>query len=89
MPADHAIWKFPLPIEDAPTIAMPVGAEVLHAGLDPAGNPCVWALVAPANEPAPVYFRIVGSGNPVDADDLGEHISTFTHGMFVWHVFEG
>ncbi len=86
----HTIYKYPLQITGFQTINMPVGAEVLHAGLDPSGKPCVWALVGPPHSLVPHHFYVIGTGNPIkDAEAIGEHVGSFVDGSFVWHVFLG
>lgn len=82
------IYKYPIQITDDQEISMPQGAQVIHAGLDPQGVPCVWALVDTRNEPEPLSILIHGTGNPM-ADTPHKHVSSFTQGQFVWHVFLG
>jgi len=82
------IYKYPIAIIEEQEITMPQGAEVIHAGLDPQGNPCVWALVDTRNEPEPVSIVVYGTGNPVSYYP-NEHVGSFNHGPFVWHVFLG
>jgi hypothetical protein len=80
------IWKFPIEIIKHQKIKMPVGAKIIHAGLDPKTVPCIWAVVRPDN---PTNYRdifIYGTGNATGKVD--NHIGTFVQGRFVWHVFE-
>lgn len=61
--------------------------EVLHVGLDPTGEPCVWARVFPCcgiNDC--LTLDIVGTGCPV-SNSCNKHVGSFVQGPFVWHVF--
>lgn len=80
------IWKFPIRIEDRQTIEMPFGAEIIHAGLDPSGAPCVWANVQTANSPEPVGIFICGTGHPIPGGAT-THVGSFQQASFMWHVF--
>ena len=84
----NTIYKYPIKITEAQEITMPQGAKVLHAGLDPQGTPCVWAMVDTRNEPEPMSILVYGTGNPMGYTP-DKHVSSFTHGPFVWHVFLG
>lgn len=85
------IWKFPLMMVDDQSIAVPSGARPLYVGLDPVGDPCVWALVDPAAPTHGRRVRIVGTGHPIDGEFTGTaiqpYVGTFVQGPFVWHVF--
>jgi hypothetical protein len=82
------IRKYQIKITGEQEITMPFGAEVIHAGLDPQGTPCLWAKVESGNSPEPVSVLMVGTGNqmPYEAD---RHLGSFTQGDYVWHVFLG
>lgn len=81
------IWKFPIDIEfDRQTIEVPAGASIIHVGLDPAGQPCVWAEVEPHVEKIEREIFIRGTGHPIDKVK-GSHRGSFVHGPFVWHVY--
>lgn len=85
----QAIWKFPLTITDAQTVAIPEGAEILTAQMQ-GGISCLWAIV---KDDAPTTDRVIeifGTGNPMWAD-MGvsrKYIATVQQGPLVWHVFE-
>lgn len=88
----ETIWRFPLPLEDAPTVEVPRYARVLSVG-PPRPSTGVdldlWVLVDPTVAVEPRGFRVVGTGNPMP-DDCGRYIGT-THshgGALIWHVFE-
>lgn len=68
---------------------MPAGALPLHAGLDPAGTPCLWCLVDPERATAPLPVAIFGTGNPMAGIPASPHVGSFVQGGFVWHVFAG
>lgn len=82
------IYKYPIEIIDSQVIEMPINAEVIHAGLDPQGAPCVWATVRPDNKSEPVAVFVVGTGNPIP-ERARQHVGSFNQGPFVWHVFIG
>jgi hypothetical protein len=95
MSALGVIWRFALPLIDAPTLHLPAGARVLSVG--PARGPemysndglDVWALVDPTATREPRSFRVVGTGNPMPTD-AGKFVGTVpSHGgSLIWHVFE-
>lgn len=80
------ICKFPIQIISHQRITMPVGAKILNAGLDPNGTPCIWALVESKESTNEREIFLYGTGHPVSKCD--NHIGTFNHGPFVWHVFQ-
>ena len=82
------IYKYPIQITDEQEIQMPFGAEVIHAGLDPQGTPCLWAKVESVNSPEPVSVLVVGTGKPMP-HAADRHVGSFVQGPFVWHVFLG
>lgn len=83
----NTVWKFPLEITDMQKIKMPVGAVVVHGGLDPFGVPCLWCQVDD-QEYISRYevIYIVGTGNPIPPD-ASRHLGSFVQGPFVWHVY--
>lgn len=82
------IYKYPIKITNEQEISMPQDAKVIHAGLDPQGTPCVWAVVDTERETEPVSILVYGTGNPMNYFPH-EHVGSFTQGPFVWHVFLG
>ena len=82
----QTIHKYPIEITDIQEIQMPQGAEIIHAGLDPQGNPCVWARVEAENFAAPVRIVVAGTGLPLSRE-AGGHLMSFKDGAFIWHVF--
>lgn len=87
----RTIYKYPIEITDSQKIEMPVGSELIHAGFDPTGTPCVWALVDTATDKCLQEILIFGTGNPISEGHYlsSEHIGSFVQGQFVWHVFAG
>lgn len=79
------VWKYPIEITDEQEIEMPSGAIILHAGLDPTGQPCVWAQLDPNRPLERRKIYVAGTGGPMSW--YHDHISTFVDGSFVWHVF--
>ncbi len=82
------IYKYPLDITDTQTIDCPKGSVPLHVGLDPSGNPCLWAQVDTSKSLGELTVYIVGTGHPLpSARTPYKHLGSLTHGLFVWHVF--
>lgn len=83
-----AVWKFPLGPAMGPSgepLHLPVGATVIHAGQDPEGAVCVWAIV---NTNAPLERRavkIVDTGQMIDPK--WQHLLTRNIGPYVEHAF--
>jgi hypothetical protein len=80
------IYKYPIKTTGCQEILMPSGAEPIHAGLDPSGQPCVWAKVDDDRKREIVNIYIVGTGNPMPDDNVA-HVGSFVQNCFVWHVF--
>ncbi len=85
-----SVWKFPLEIEDEFSIDMPVGARVLHVGLQ-GDTPTVWCLVNPKARLMPVPFILMGTGHPIleSVAKTYTHVGTFqmAGGLLVFHLF--
>ncbi len=84
------IYKYPLPNEDSSGIPMPIGADILHVGLDTEGTPCVWALVNPDATKAVMQFEVFREGYwipPRKDYQCRVHLGSFPQGLFMWHVF--
>lgn len=80
------IFKYPIEIVDKQLILFPVGCKILHAGLDPHGLPCVWAVVNTEANLAPKTVHVVGTGFRLPPN-ASNHAGSFTQGPYVWHVF--
>lgn len=83
-----AIHKYPISIANEQEIQMPLGAEILHAGLDPQNAPCIWAKVDTDNPIGLVNVHVVGTGHAIEFEN-GDHVGSFIQHPFVWHVFAG
>jgi hypothetical protein len=86
LPHVVTIWKFPLEVLDAQQVEMPEGAKILHVGAQD-HRMWIWAQVWPGNLLTPRWFRIIGTGHPIE-DGVGDHVGSVVLGSFVWHVFE-
>lgn len=82
----RTVWKFDVPVTDAPRLEMPEGARFLSAGPGGHGRLWIWAEVDTSNPPEPRSLRIVGTGNPMP--EVGAYIATVQAPPFVWHVYE-
>ncbi len=83
----NTIWKFPIAITDRQSIQMPAEFSILHVGLDPTGQPCIWAAVNAAAQKRAFEIVTVCTGNPLP--HVGGYVGSFNQGPFVWHVFTG
>lgn len=84
----RTVWKFELPVDDEFTLALPLGAKLLHVAAQ-RDKPCLWALVDDDMPTRPRSFQTRGTGH--DADEVGDYLGTYQlrGGAFVGHVFEG
>lgn len=82
------VWKFKIPAASNIEIAMPDGAVLLHFGLDPSFDPCVWAAVSPWRPRRNRLLRLVGTGQKFDDDLLESYVGSVVQGTFVWHLFD-
>lgn len=67
---------------------IPNGFQITLVGFDPAGVPCLWAIVDPERSAASETIRIVGTSRPIPPN-VRRHIGSFVQGPFVWHAFLG
>lgn len=86
----RTVYKYPIRIVDVQIIKIHKcktrHPELLKVGLDPSGNPCIWARVDPdelQTYPLPIY--ITGTGHSVP--EYYEYFDSFNQGELVWHVF--
>jgi len=82
----NKIYKYPIQIVEEQTLSVHADAEVFKVGLDPLGDPCIWAVVNPKATPTPFHVRILGTGSVVHDDEF-MWIGSFVQGPFMWHVF--
>jgi len=86
----NEIWEFRIHITDKPLVAIPEEHEILCFQVQE-GRPYIWALI---NRNSPIIqkrFRLLGTGNPIDANinlTSKDYIGTIQLGVFVWHLFE-
>jgi hypothetical protein len=80
------IFKYEVKITGEQKVIMPIGAEIIHIGLDPNGTPCLWAMVDTGKELAPTEILLFGTGHPI-MEKIGAHLGSFNDRSYVWHVF--
>ena len=84
------IYKYTIPVEDSFPLELPQGAKILTVQ-EQHGKPQIWALVDPENPTETREFCVVGTGHPIDEDEVTlDYIGTFQlfGGNFVGHLFE-
>jgi hypothetical protein len=85
----RTIWKFPIELEVFSEM-LHEGYEVLHVGLqeglDGKSIPCLWVEVETTRPARPAFFRIYGTGHPIDS--VARHLGTWIVPPFVWHLYE-
>ena len=90
------IWKFPIEITDRQVVKIHGATlvKVIHVGLDPDGQACIWAEVVPENVQRRGAERLVvyvfGTGNPINfehGESAALHVGSFNDDPFVWHVY--
>lgn len=85
------VWKYPLDTgRTANVIEMPYGAELIHVGLDPGGQPCVWATVDPhATDTERRRLDVLGTGEAAVRPGT-PHVGSFLQSpSYMIHVFDG
>lgn len=87
----NRVYKYILPLEDEVSMGLPRGSRILSVGTQPAFQHgiCVWVLLDPdVKEKVVHYFRIAGTGHPVDPE-WTRFIGTviMANGELVFHVF--
>jgi hypothetical protein len=84
------VFKYPIPSDDYFQIDLPVGAKVLTIQTQH-GNPQMWVLLDPSEPYITHYFRIAGTGHPIEEpqEDL-RYIGTcqVLGGDLIFHLFE-
>lgn len=81
----NTIYKYPIEIVSIQTLELPVGAVIVHAGLDPQGTPCLWAKVDNKAPVEPRHIIVAGTGHCLTEYLL--HVGSFVQNDYVWHVF--
>lgn len=86
----RCIWKFPL-VNPNGWVRMDVpGVFIPRAvGLDPRGEPSLWAEVNPAYASKPVAVLVIGTGLEIPKAPKAnwQYVGTFKQGPYVWHVY--
>lgn len=87
------IHKYEVPMASLPSIALPRDAKVLSFQTQD-DTPVIWALVDTDMPKVERQFVMVGTGHPIDGDDLANltYIGSTQHRTgprpLVWHLFE-
>lgn len=85
----RTIFKYPIAITDEQEICVKkeggTRSKIVHVGLDPAGQPCVWIEHFPGNYIETWKIRIIGTGH--DISGALSHVGSFVQRSFVWHVY--
>ncbi len=84
------VFKYVLEFADYVELELPVGAKILHFGIQ-YGDPRIWALVDPIARKEIRKFRFAGTGHPITEHDSElDFIGTviMRGGALVWHLFE-
>lgn len=83
----QTVWKAVIKHTEDARIKLPLGAKLVHVGLDSNEDPCVWYQCDPQQViKEERQFGIYGTGGMVP--DCWEYVGTFMEETFVWHVFE-
>ena len=80
------IYKYPVDLLNS-CIRLPANGHILKINTQN-GQPMCWAMVDPESEDfIDVKLKILGTGHRFDPSKVGDYVTTFYHGPFVWHVF--
>jgi hypothetical protein len=86
----RVVWKYALPFSgpDQFCLRMPAGAQPLTVQVQ-RGEPHIWALVDPNQPDTEIWFRIAGTGHPIE-DRIERYLGTFqfADGALIFHVFQ-
>lgn len=87
------IFKYPLPAPGCRgELRLPADSRVVHVGLDPEGNHCMWCLVnTDAQHEVYEEVFVFGTGHTIEgltANNAANfyHVGSYIDGLFVWHV---
>ena len=84
---NKTIHKYAIMITSHQQIAIPSGAEIIKAGLDPNAQPSIWAIVDTDAEKVFSEVFVKGTGIPLYDVTEASYVDTFNQGQFVLHVF--
>lgn len=76
------IYKYS--VRSGASAAIPAGGTVIHVGLDPSKNSCVWVEVDPGAPKTDTVF-VLGTG--WDVPDSLTHVGSWVEGPYVWHAY--
>lgn len=80
------VWKYLIQGPEF-DVDIPVDAQLLHAGLDPAtGHISLWFLVVPSRARETRRFSVYPTGTDVPWGK--KHLGTVQRGPYMWHIFE-
>jgi len=91
------IYKYKIPLLDLDersnySISMDAFSEILKVGVQRHQEICLWAAVPGSGQVHQQTFKVVGTGHPIDSEDIydigSQYIGTVFDGPFVWHVFK-
>ena len=80
----RTVYKYPLTLGKVVEHDVLANGKVVHVGLDPNGEACVWwegSTEATIRE----WFYIHGTGHEVGP--FAKHVGAFVDAPFVWHVY--
>jgi len=80
------IQKYPLKTTGENEVQLPIGAQILHAGIDHQGSLSIWAMVDMEKPLESRGIFVAGTGLGIPDDGLC-HIESCVQGRCVWHVF--
>lgn len=83
------IHKYHIAISDGQAIEVPLGAKVIHVGLDPEDRSSIWCEVDfGQQEKEQLTLYVVGTGQLIPPEAT-RHLGSFTWKLTgtVWHVF--
>jgi len=83
------VWKYELQIFDnVQTISMPKFSQIVNVGMQKR-KLCMWVEVDEREDMEERYFRVFGTGHPIDIS-VKDYIGTgMDDGLtLVWHIYE-
>lgn len=90
MPNDNfkskTVWKYGFDVRDGVQAAsIPNGYRVLAVAAQ-GDMVCMWAEVTPENLPVKQYFKVIGTGHPIEL--IANYAGTAFIGQYVWHLYQ-
>jgi hypothetical protein len=81
------VHKYELEIRETFDIYPRAGFKPIHVGLDPQGQPCMWAEVDIRKPSVCTRLCIIGTGIE-KPEHAREHIGSFVKGSYVGHLYQ-